>query len=82
MQDGERVMWVVEGGVWKASFVEEEEGDNEDDGLLWISEVVVPGWTEKQHEFLKADKLRELMGGETAERWSMLVRKEQEVKWE
>lgn len=44
-------MWVVEGGVWKASCLEGEE-------LLLISEVVVPSWTPEQHRFLDEEGLR------------------------
>lgn len=37
MDRGEKCMWVVNGGVWKASFVEEDT-DGEERGLL-ITEV-------------------------------------------
>ena len=45
VERGERVGWVVEGGWWKCSFIEEGEE-------LLVSEVVVPGWEEADHEFL------------------------------
>ncbi|CAL9728290.1 hypothetical protein MOUN0_D00716 [Monosporozyma unispora] len=47
--NGEVSQWVVPGGVYKASFV--LENDELDDGLL-ISEVVVPGFDFEDHHFM------------------------------
>lgn len=75
VEEGERTMWVVEGGVWKASFIEDD-GEEKDEDVLWISEVVVPGWTPEQHEFLGEEGLRRLVGPKTTKEWASLVRKE------
>lgn len=69
---GERCMWVVDGGVWRASmWEEEEEGGGEKEGLL-ITEVVVPGFDFKDHEFLGVPRLVELVGEEAAVRLGRL----------
>lgn len=76
---GERAMWVAKGGRWKCSFIEESEQSEEGDGNgegLWISEVVVPAWEERDHEFLGLEGLRALVGEEQAGRWSGFVRGE------
>lgn len=72
--DGELSQWVVPGGVYKASFVLE---NNElDDGLL-ISEVVVPGFDFQDHHFLTGglNKLTTLCNGnrELADKLSFLL---------
>lgn len=61
--NGELSQWVVPGGVYKASFV--LENDELDDGLL-ISEVVVPGFDFQDHHFLTGglDKLVTLCNGD------------------
>ncbi|ODQ64629.1 hypothetical protein NADFUDRAFT_83563 [Nadsonia fulvescens var. elongata DSM 6958] len=64
----ERLQWVVEGGVYKASFT-----NNEQEGLL-ISEVVVPGWEFADHKFMEnEDELRQWVGNDED--------KIQELKW-
>ncbi|KAF8245397.1 hypothetical protein K440DRAFT_410120 [Wilcoxina mikolae CBS 423.85] len=60
---GEKIAWVVEGGVWKSSQMMEGE-----EGLL-ISEVVVPGFEFRDTEFLDWKGLRELVGEEKARKW-------------
>lgn len=87
--DGEKLMWVVEGGVWKASYLlaEEEEGrengaeKEEGEGLL-ISEVVVPSWTMEQHRFLGEEELRRLVGEERAAKLCGLLKKQDEKEGE
>ena len=65
---GEVTQLFVPGGWWKASELPEEDlllltapgaepGLNERIGCL-ISEVVVPGWTIEQHQFIDEDKVR------------------------
>lgn len=39
VERGERVVWIVEGGKYKASFLESEEGIDEWESRLLISEV-------------------------------------------
>lgn len=79
---GERLMWVVEGGVWKASYMLAEEGEEEEgDGLL-ISEVVVPAWTLEQHRFLDEEELRRLVGEERAAKLRGLLKKQEEGEGE
>ena len=70
VERGERIMWVVDGGVWKSSQMAEGE---EEEGLL-ISEVVVPGFDYRDHEFMSWDQLVEVVGAERAEAWRRLVR--------
>lgn len=72
---GERLQWIVEGGVWKASFLlPDREGGEGSEGLL-ISETVVPGFEYEDHEFLGRTGLRGLLGeGEGGLGW--LVRRE------
>ncbi|KAI5821165.1 RmlC-like cupin domain-containing protein [Pyronema omphalodes] len=66
---GEKLMWVVEGGIWKSSAVE---GADE----LLISEVVVPGFEFKDHEFMSFEILKELLGEEKAREWSQFLKSE------
>lgn len=42
VEAGERVVWIVEGGKYKASFLEAEEGVDEWESRLLISEVSCP----------------------------------------
>lgn len=75
---GERLQWVVEGGIYKASFLlpdEEERGDSIKEGLL-ISETVVPGFEYCDHDFMTRSKLVEILG-EEAKGLEWLVRKDQ-----
>lgn len=66
---GEKLMWVVEGGVWKSSAVEGAEE-------LLISEVVVPGFEFKDHEFMRFEILKELVGDEKAREWNEFLKAE------
>ena len=68
---GEKLMWAVEGGVWKSSelIVGDGDGDGDGDGGgegLLISEVVVPGFEFRDHEFLDWERLQALVGPERA----------------
>ncbi|TVY78423.1 Uncharacterized protein LSUE1_G003713, partial [Lachnellula suecica] len=64
---GEKLQWVVEGGLYKASFLlpDEEGGEESRDGLL-ISETVVPGFEYCDHDFLAPEGLVKLLGEEKA----------------
>ena len=68
VENGEKIMWVVEGGVWKSSALEPLEDGDDGEGLL-ISEVVVPGFDLRDHRFLDWSKLVELVGEEKAAEW-------------
>lgn len=57
---GERLQWVVQGGVYKASFLLDERGAAQNGGLL-ISETVVPGFEYADHEFLSPGRFQELL---------------------
>ncbi|KAA8893857.1 RmlC-like cupin domain-containing protein [Sphaerosporella brunnea] len=70
VESGERIMWVVEGGVWKTSAVEDG------DGLLLISEVVVPGFEFRDHEFLDWESLVRLVGEQKAAELGRFLKKE------
>lgn len=74
---GERLQWVVEGGIYKASFLlpDREEGDESEEGLL-ISETVVPGFEYCDHDFITRSGLKELLG-EEAKGLEWLVRKDE-----
>ncbi|MCJ1393543.1 hypothetical protein MMC18_006418 [Xylographa bjoerkii] len=73
---GERLQWLVEGGKYKASFLlPDTEHGNESEGLL-ISETVVPGFEFRDHEFLPADALHNLVTAEQENelRWLLSAR--------
>ncbi|KAF2250149.1 hypothetical protein BU26DRAFT_424862 [Trematosphaeria pertusa] len=70
---GERMVWVVEGGKYKASFLLEG-GDAEGEGLL-ISETVIPGFEYSDHDFLTRERFEELVTEEQAGELAWLVRK-------
>ncbi|KAK5110024.1 hypothetical protein LTR62_006391 [Meristemomyces frigidus] len=72
---GERVQWIVEGGKYKASFLlaDDAEGGRESGGLL-ISETVVPGFEYGDHDFLRGERLGELVGMEQAGEMGWLLR--------
>ena len=74
---GERLQWVVDGGIWKASFLlpdHEGTGDAVSGGLL-ISETVVPGFEFADHEFLSMDKCKALLPESHVKELEWLVRK-------
>ncbi|KAL7923592.1 RmlC-like cupin domain-containing protein [Trichoderma austrokoningii] len=74
VERGEKLQWVVEGGVWKASFLlADEDGQSNSDGLL-ISETVVPGFEYADHEFLSQDRLVEVVPGTEAKALQWLVK--------
>jgi predicted cupin superfamily sugar epimerase len=76
--NGERLQWVVEGGVWKASFLlpMHEGGDADDEEGLLISETVVPGFEYIDHEFLTVETSQALLTADTLAGLEWLVRKE------
>lgn len=77
-EKGERSVWVVEGGKYKASYLlalDEEAGpDGEVDRLL-ISETVVPGFEYSDHDFLTADGFAELLQEDQRAELEWLLRK-------
>lgn len=72
---GERLQWIVEGNVYKASFLlpDAEGGTGSAEGLL-ISETVVPGFEYCDHDFLTRDGLGRLLGEAKAKELEWLVR--------
>lgn len=74
---GERLQWIVEGGIYKASYLlpDEEGGAESEDGLL-ISETVVPGFEYSDHDFIARSGLRDLLGEEKAKGLEWLVRQD------
>ncbi|WAO97206.1 Cupin-5 domain-containing protein [Fusarium falciforme] len=58
-EKGERLQWIIEGGVWQASYLLDAK-DGENEGLL-ISETVVPGFEYADQEFLSEAGLRSLL---------------------
>ncbi|KAL7799004.1 RmlC-like cupin domain-containing protein [Trichoderma ceciliae] len=74
VERGEKLQWVVEGHVWKASFLlADDDGQSSSDGLL-ISETVVPGFEYADHEFLSRERLVEILPGTKAEALEWLVK--------
>jgi len=67
---GERLQWVVEGGWWKSSIL-----DDGEEGLL-ISEVLVPGFEWGDHEFMQRAVLRDLVGEEKGKELEKYLRKD------
>ncbi|KAF1925905.1 uncharacterized protein M421DRAFT_397611 [Didymella exigua CBS 183.55] len=76
VEAGERVVWIVEGGKYKASFLEAEEGVDEWESRLLISETVVPGFEYADHDFLTEETCGEILTPEQADELRWLVRKE------
>jgi predicted cupin superfamily sugar epimerase len=81
VERGERIQWIVEGDVWKASYLLPNEPDTgnesnreETEGLL-ISETVVPGFEYHDHAFLTQQGIRELLNEEQARELDWLVRR-------
>ncbi|EMD64561.1 hypothetical protein COCSADRAFT_89921 [Bipolaris sorokiniana ND90Pr] len=67
---GEKSVWVVEGGKYKASFLlEGAEGER-----LLISETVIPGFEYSDHDFLTLEGFRKIVTPEQAEELEWLVR--------
>ncbi|KAL7269921.1 hypothetical protein RUND412_007387 [Rhizina undulata] len=77
VERGERLQWIVGGGVWKCSFLMEEESGENGGGLL-ITEVVVPGFEFRDHEFLRKDTLEALVGPYRARKLESFLRREGE----
>lgn len=74
MERGEKLQWVVEGGVYKASFLlADDDGQSNSDGLL-ISETVVPGFEYADHEFLSKERLVEVLPDSKAKALQWLVK--------
>jgi len=75
IQRGERLQWVVEGDVWKASFLlDTEDGSQDDNEGLLVSETVTPGFEYADHEFLSHEQLVKLLPKAKAEAIEWLVR--------
>lgn len=72
---GEKLQWVVEGEVWKASFLLEAEtgGQGDNEGLL-ITETVIPGFEYADHEFLSHQHLRDIVSTEKVAELEWLVK--------
>lgn len=64
IQDGEKLQWVVEGGKYKASFLLPDIEDSSGSKGLLISETVVPGFEFRDHNFMTADTLKDLVSVE------------------
>lgn len=73
---GEKAVWIVEGGKYKASYLLPEGDDANDDARLLISETVVPGFEFSDHDFLTEENFRKLITKEQAKELEWLVRKE------
>ncbi|OAL52621.1 hypothetical protein IQ07DRAFT_585777 [Pyrenochaeta sp. DS3sAY3a] len=76
VEKGERSVWIVEGGKYKASFLLPGHGGGEGEEKLLISETVIPGFEYVDHDFLNEERFRELVSEQQAEELAWLVRKE------
>ncbi|KAK7419360.1 hypothetical protein QQZ08_010893 [Neonectria magnoliae] len=74
VERGERLQWVVERGVWKASYLLDAEAE----GLL-ISETVVPGFEYADHEFLSRRRLEALLPEDKAAALGWLARMDEDI---
>lgn len=76
VEQGEKLQWIVEGGVWKASYLLESLGrDGDDDEGLLITETVIPGFEYADHEFLSGDRLNQVLPEDIAKELHWLVNK-------
>jgi predicted cupin superfamily sugar epimerase len=71
--NGEKLQWIVEGGKYKASFLLPDKGQCGSRGLL-ISETVIPGFEYEDHDFLRPESLKILVGPQQAKELSWLLR--------
>ncbi|KAF2494728.1 hypothetical protein BU16DRAFT_618731 [Lophium mytilinum] len=72
---GERLQWIVEGGKFKSSFLLPDDEGEASGGLL-ISETVIPGFEYSDHDFLRGEKLKELVTPEQAKELGWMLRNE------
>ncbi|KAF2027118.1 hypothetical protein EK21DRAFT_72723 [Setomelanomma holmii] len=72
---GEKGVWIVEGGKYKASLLLSLDGGEASGDRLLISETVVPGFEYSDHDFLAAEKFGELVTEEQRVELDWLVRK-------
>ncbi|KAF1850350.1 uncharacterized protein K460DRAFT_270779 [Cucurbitaria berberidis CBS 394.84] len=76
VEKGEKSVWIVEGGKFKASYLlPMREGGKDADDRLLISETVIPGFEYSDHDFLTLDKFRDIVTEEQAEELEWLVRR-------
>ncbi|KAL3960759.1 hypothetical protein ACCO45_005876 [Purpureocillium lilacinum] len=78
VEKGERLQWIVEGGVWKASHLVDRDGqgrgqDSDGEGLL-ITETVVPGFEYADHEFLSQEKFEQILPEDRVKELGWLVK--------
>ncbi|ODM17966.1 hypothetical protein SI65_06754 [Aspergillus cristatus] len=73
IEKGERLQWVVEGGKYKGTFLLPDDGGSSN-GLL-ISETVVPGFEFVDHDFLRAEKMDELLTPDQVQELNWMLRK-------
>lgn len=76
---GERLQWVVQGGVWKASYLLPPAATNGEalhrpSEELLISETVVPGFEYADHEFISHDRCSQILPDELAKELDWLLR--------
>ncbi|KAM0340099.1 hypothetical protein ACHAPU_010672 [Fusarium lateritium] len=81
VERGERIQWIVEGDVWKASYLlpyepsSTQSSDQEEPEGLLISETVVPGFEYHDHAFLTQQGIRELLKEDQVRELEWLVRR-------
>ncbi|KUJ11273.1 DUF985 domain protein [Mollisia scopiformis] len=67
VEKGERLQWIVEGDIYKASYLlPDDDGSTESESGLLISETVVPGFEFSDHNFMPANVLPELVSAKQA----------------
>ncbi|EXJ90804.1 hypothetical protein A1O1_03909 [Capronia coronata CBS 617.96] len=88
---GERLQWIVEGGIFKASFLLPDaeakaegpetgkQGGSVSEGLL-ISETVVPGFEFADHDFLTAETMRDALTPDQVRELRWLLKRDEQKK--
>ncbi|KAK8190065.1 RmlC-like cupin domain-containing protein [Phyllosticta capitalensis] len=77
VEKGERMVWIIDGGKYKASFLlEDEDGRGKSEEGLLISETVVPGFEFTDHDFLTEERLKQLVTPEQAGELAWLLRQD------
>jgi predicted cupin superfamily sugar epimerase len=72
--NGERLQWIVDGGIYKSSFLLPDREETEKSEGLLISETVVPGFEYTDHDFMKRERLEALLTGEQVKEMEWMLR--------
>lgn len=73
IEKGEKLQWIVEGGKFKSTYLLPDDQDGKDSQGLLISETVIPGFEDCDHDFLTSEGLNELVGSMKARELDWLL---------